>query len=349
MSYTRRYDESVSGERTVRISYPPSENGGSVSETVSITIPVSIRIHVDTTPFDREIRTCETGLDALTVSVMATEAAQIDAIESNAQKVSDQVTTGFFELIRSEITQQATEYRSATEALAGKLSDMRAACVAKVDQMRQDYERITQRYSRIFDDLDSEITTRVGAVDSAAFSAHREMNIVSNRTTDGTLSTTATIGAAESLGLRSLVATGGVRHRARQVLKAAHDFVMSDRRLAMTIQRLLRQASVTGNSPVHLPVLYRRSEGPDGAREDVFIPTTTSSPIVASTFTNDFRTWFGREERVWRDANSDDARQINLYFDRLVNGMGADDDVHRARVGTLTLQLWHNNADPQTL
>jgi hypothetical protein len=62
MSYTRRYHEVVT--KTVSVSYPASQNGGSTSVTVSV--PVDVNIHVDTLPFDSSINSCNNTVNTLT-------------------------------------------------------------------------------------------------------------------------------------------------------------------------------------------------------------------------------------------------------------------------------------------
>ena len=65
MSYTRTYSRTVSGSRTVSVSYPASEHGGSRSVTVNIDVPVNINLSVDTRQFDYSVAHCVGGFKRL--------------------------------------------------------------------------------------------------------------------------------------------------------------------------------------------------------------------------------------------------------------------------------------------
>ena len=113
MSYTRTYRKTIripySG--SVSYSYGPSQSGGSGTAYYSGTAveEVEVDIEVDTVPFDHSVATCNNHVDALTGSVVATQAAQVKSIKEKAKKVGDTVVNGFFEVIRFEISNQIVE------------------------------------------------------------------------------------------------------------------------------------------------------------------------------------------------------------------------------------------------
>ena len=100
MSYSRKYSETITvrGSKTVTVSYPKSESGGSKSVTVDYieNVPVDVNIHVDTDPFDSSVSNCNTNVNLLTGAVVATEAAQLISIDKNSKKVASTIVSGFF-------------------------------------------------------------------------------------------------------------------------------------------------------------------------------------------------------------------------------------------------------------
>ena len=100
MSYSRSFTRTVavhySGSKSV--SYPASQNGGSMSVSYSGTAyeDVEVNIHVDTDPFDASEERCNDHVNGLTASVGVMNAAQCAAIAENADKVSQTIIDGFF-------------------------------------------------------------------------------------------------------------------------------------------------------------------------------------------------------------------------------------------------------------
>jgi hypothetical protein len=349
VSYTRRYSEVVSDSETVSISYPASESGGTVSETVTIRIPVNIEIHVDTNPFDGEVASCEDHLNVLTGAVVATEAAQVAVISQSAAAVSTRITEGFFGLIRSELTQQMTEYRHTAEALVLKLNDMKVACLSRITQMERDYARIAERYTNLFDDLDNEIANRITALDGAAFNVHREVSEQSRRVFAGTLSTTATVTGGENTRLQSAIVVGGVRQRANQLLGDAHRYLSSEKRLSRTIRNILTKNAEGDERWRYLPILYRASHASKtGDSEELFIPGGKESPFAAAPLKNRLRDSFRDDTLTWRDLTATDRSQIDTYLNKKVSQLSEGGNAHQLRVCETVIQLWIAN-QPQVL
>lgn len=100
MSYRRSYRERISVHYSGSVSYPASQNGGSVSYSGTEYEDVAVNIEVDTSPFDSSVAGCNTSVNLLTGAVVATEAAQIAAVDQNAKKVGSTIVEGFFKTIR---------------------------------------------------------------------------------------------------------------------------------------------------------------------------------------------------------------------------------------------------------
>ena len=174
MSYSRSYSETItlSGSETKTVSYPASENGGSTTVTVYYTeyVPVDVNIHVDTDPFEAGVAKCNSRVNLLTTTVVATEVAQIASIASNAKKVGSAVVEGFFKTIRSEISQQIMELSQKIDSHLIHLRELAKSCAARQKQMETDYNRISTRYSKIFNDLNNELSNRIYELNKPAFS-----------------------------------------------------------------------------------------------------------------------------------------------------------------------------------
>lgn len=146
MSYTKTIRKTVRIPYSGSVSYGPSQSGGSVSYSGTVTEEIEVNVEVDTEPFEESIYNCNQSIGGLTGAVVATEAAQIASINANAKKVSGAIVKGFFSTIRSEITQQIAELKSQVDATLIHLRGLAQRCVEKQKQMERDYNSIAKRY-----------------------------------------------------------------------------------------------------------------------------------------------------------------------------------------------------------
>jgi hypothetical protein len=102
----------LSGSVPYSASYPASEHGGTISGHANWSEEVTITIQVDTSSFDHSVSTIKHHIDGLTTAVVATEAAQIAERVRSADEIGQSVTSGFFQLIGSEIAQQMVALKS---------------------------------------------------------------------------------------------------------------------------------------------------------------------------------------------------------------------------------------------
>ncbi len=162
MSYTRSYSERiiVQGHKSETVSYPASQNGGTTTVTVYYeeVVPVDVNIHVDTIPYDNSITRCNQNVHILTGAVTAFQTAEIASKVVNSQKVAGTVINGFFGYIRSEISQQISELTQSVDAHLMHMRELAQSCLAKKKQLEGDYHRISGRYSKIFEDINRELT-----------------------------------------------------------------------------------------------------------------------------------------------------------------------------------------------
>lgn len=169
MSYTRSITGSVQWHTSGSVSYPASEHGGSVSYSDSGTVPVTINVHVDTTPFDASVATCNGSLLGLTGSVVAMNSAQCDAIQDSSKAISSHISGGFFSLIKSELSQNMAALFSKLNS--GIMLVMEKTKLAKKQHeiMQNDYNRTLSRYVKVFSELDEECRRRILELDRSAY------------------------------------------------------------------------------------------------------------------------------------------------------------------------------------
>jgi DNA-binding transcriptional regulator GbsR (MarR family) len=346
MSYSRSYSATIHGTAHESVSYPASEKGGSMSVSVPWSEEVDIEILVDTTPFDRSVHTLKQHVDVLTGAVVATEAAQIEQKSHSASRISESVTHGFFQLIQSEITQQMAGLKSRVDSLLLKMNDMKVACLRVQQTMQQDYARIADRYSSIFETLDRETSKRVALLDEAAHSIRSQVSSQVDRCTDSTLSTVATITAAENSHTQSKLLASTIRQQMNLLLQNATAYLAHERQITRNLEAMLMPPASPDSPHQSLPVLYMETDSSAGSVKRIFCASSEKSPLQHKE--DQLRERFLEKDLPWHPMSSGSRSQIERFFAPLVEGVRGGDQEHDARVREYILRLWRAHV-PQTL
>jgi hypothetical protein len=330
MSYTRRYRETVSKTVTVSYSYPASQNGGSGSRTVTVDIPVDVNIHVDTTPFDRSVNNCNGSVNLLTGAVVATEAAQIASIDKNSRKIAGTIVNGFFGYIRSEISQQVMELSQRIDSHLLHLRELAKSCVAKQKQMEVDYHRITDRYIKVFDDLNHELENRIHALDQPAFNFtnHTHTSVAS----DTDLVSTVAVFGMEGGELQAKISASIAKKRALDTIGRVNTFLLKQKQMQSTINRNMLRESVAA---IHyLPVCLLETREEKGKIEKNIYRSAFLSEPDTKRLIEHFRV------QNWKTPAKEQHEGLRQHFNSALSLEHKSNDRHGERVRNMMIRLF---------
>lgn len=333
MSYTRSYSETVS--KTIDVSWGPSENGG--SKSVSVDIPVNVNIYVDTNPFDRSVQHCSTNVDLLTGAVVATETAEIASRKRTSNKVAKTIIGGFFSYIRSEISQQISELTQSTDAQLMHLKELMQTCISKQKQMENDYIRISSRYAKIFDDLNSELSNRIYELDKPAFAFKKETDCQKIRTSENDLVNTVAIFGSESSDLQSKIGASISKKRAFDTLIKAKMFLWQQKKLNNTIQQSMHNESVEGS--VFTPVCFVESNNFNNQIDKDVHNTNFFSELNEKSAKNSLIEHFSSNAIKWTKISPSEVKNISLYFNIELNANISNNELHSTRVREMVQKI----------
>ena len=334
MSYTRQYSEVVSGtaSKYVTVSYPASQNGGSTSVNVDmrVDIPVDISIHVDTRSFDRSVEHCGTNVNLLTAAVVATEAAEIESKRKNSKKIADTIIGGFFSYVRSEISQQMAELSQNVNAHLMNLKELAQSCYAKKKQMEVDYHRISNRYIKIFDDLNNELSNRIFELDKPAFIFKKETDNQKIRTSDNDLVNIVTIFGTESGDLQSKISASMAKKRAFDTLIKAKLFLWQQKCLNTTVQKSMLNESLSCS--MFAPVCFIETNNCKNEINKRVFSTEYLSMLNTNKQQNEIIEQFSSSSITWGKIPIATQNNISLYFNTELNNNLFANDQHSVRV-----------------
>ena len=335
MSYRRSYSEriGVSYSGSVSYSYPPSEGGGSGSAHYSGTVyeNVNVNILVDTDVFDNSVANCNSNVNVLTGAVVATETAQVVSINKNAQKVSGTIVKGFFDYIRSEISQQIMELAQKIDAHLLHLREMAKKCKEKQAEMERDYNHTSSRYIKIFNDLNREMENRIFELNKPAFVFKRNIDEHSERYSGNDLVSTVTVFGKEGSEMQAKISASVCKNRAFNTINKANIFLRKQKKLQTTINSsmLSDNRSAEWFSPVCFIETYEdKSQINKNVYSVDFLSNTNKSEMVEK---------FNLQN--WSNISKEQKENIQRYFNVELSGAYTSNNKHDERVKNMIVEI----------
>lgn len=336
MSYSRSFTKTIAMHYSGTVNYPASQNGGSVSYSGTVYEDVHVNVEVDTTAFDYSVDECNNTVGVLTGSVVATEAAQTASIRSNAIQVGDTIINGFFKTVRSEISQQIMELKNRIDATLLHLNALAKRCVEKQQQMEQDYHRLTGQYMKIFNDLNSELKTRIYELDKPAFLFKQESDKSSYRTLNSDMVSTVAVSGAENNRLEAMISASVAKKSALRTIGVVNTFLEKQRRTDNILHNSVRNENT--DAVYYIPVCYVETNGSDNRIDrKVYQPDRVGADknkILLDSFMN---------MEGWKNFSGDEAEQVKLHFNSELSRRYNTADAHETRVRDCMTRMFNNN------
>lgn len=250
MSYRKTYTGRVHYSGSV--SYPSSQSGGVKSYSGSV--PITISIDVDTDEFDQSISSCHNSVNALTASVAATEVAHVLAKEKSATKISNSIVKNFFDYLGGDLSLRLQELQASCESLLVQLVSYKNSCISKQTQMETDYRRISERYTKIFEDLNHELESRIKTLDKATILFAEDAQAVVDRSAETETLGIATISAEENRRLEATLTSSHLKQATQDMTLQVREFLERTYTLTNKLSNMLGERGE--NEEIMIPVLY---------------------------------------------------------------------------------------------
>lgn len=345
MSYSRNYNETitVNGSESKTVSYPKSETGGSMTVKFNYTqnIPVNVRIDVDTSPFERSIISANRQVDILTGSVVATEAAHIAAKVKSAEYISNSLVEGFFGLVKSEINQQISELKPRVEAITIELMQHSQVCFQKKFQLEGDFGRISERYTKIFYDLDMELRKRIQYLNQSAVSVHEILTKCVQRSFKGINASIATIHNKEGNYLQGMLLTSRLKSKALSLIYSSKNYLFSEKNLSEQLKEILFPIGIGVVGTKKIPVLFLESRNQNN-RNDILIITSAQIPALAANKAK-LKDHFLNSESNWNLLDFKKREYINTFLKLELSSLESEMHNFNPRVMEEIMKLWNND------
>jgi len=336
MSYRRSYSERIAVHYSGNVSYPASQNGGSVSYSGTAYEDVNVNIDVDTAPFDRSVQNCNSKVNTLTGAVVATEAAQIASKAANSHKVAETIVHGFFSYIRSELSQQISELKQRADALYIDLLKKAESCKAIQGQMEGDYNDTSSRYMKTFKTLNNELENRIFELDKPAFEFKRNIDRHASRTSDNDMVNTVTVFGLEGGTLQAQISVSIAKKRALDAIHQARVFLWKQKKLDATIKECMLNDNTSGDK--YSPVCFIETNNEQNQiRKNIY-----QSDLLPKTNPNIIVEKFNSQR--WTDTSRENRESIARYFGSELSKAYFSDNPHNNRVKETILKFFDHHS-----
>lgn len=237
---------------------------------------------IDTHPMAEEVSSVSKHVSGVNAAVVVMQTEVIRAENEAADQVCQNINTGFYTLIRSQISQKIAKLKSEADSQLMELSMQQKALLALKSRMERDYNMIKRRYKALFGNLNDNLHNRIFELDKPV------MNFVLSEIASGVRRINREIAAVpvnqkESLALEQTIVAGRTRYNGTKTMESIKSFVgqiLEQRKMTGSI---VLNEKVEENRRWSFPVLVVESKGKNETEELTTLYTPQFSDEVLNS------------------------------------------------------------------
>jgi hypothetical protein len=225
-------------------------------------------VMLDTSPMAESLDSVTRHVDASAAAVAAMEAAVIENEIISARTICKNVDSGFFSLIRSQISQAsiACYTEMSSKLLLLKEHNVKVSSIQK--QLERDYQKVKRRYVKLFKSLADALEARIKAFDHYVIHlAKVKKDIVLGRLlAESSLLITS---SHENIDFCRKALAALLRKNAKRCIASFNTSIFNSLRLKQSLGRIKADALELASKEIYLPVIYFAASGTIKADETV--------------------------------------------------------------------------------
>jgi len=291
---------------------------------------------VDTHPMADEIRGVSRHVAGTTAAVVTMRTAVVSAEQQAARKICQNVNSGFYTLMHSQISQKIAKGQSDVDSYLMLMITQQKQLVAIKSKMEHDYRMISARYIKLFNSLNQNLKQRIYEIDRAVVEfAVKEVGKISNRPLN--LVAIAPFMQLESLSASQKILGSYIKERSARMLTFIHRFLMDSKRQKEISESVLSKQKIEiESSQIKVPAVICENimDAAENRSVSVSIPQECLSNVPKSEIKN---TVFSQISNVeWKDGTIKD--EVKSEFSKLNSESSSSE-----RVKKLALELFNKN------
>ena len=236
---------------------------------------------VDTKPMADSVNKVSNHVKATTAAVVAMQTAVIHSEKEAAKKVCENVDSGFYNLIRSQISMKLATYFTEMNAKLALLMEYAKALGKSQSRMDNDFHRLKREYYKLFHGLDISLENRIAQLDTAAMKLAdtREKVVFSKflRDVPETMIVSDEVNAAEQK-----IVSARIKTKTSKALKFLGNKISENIDYVSLMDALMEKKSVEKEFETFIPVVYSSEQSmllSDSYVMQLYFPEYLSEPV----------------------------------------------------------------------
>jgi hypothetical protein len=311
----------------------------------------TLRVDVDTSPMAHTIDSVKGHVNGVTVAVTAMEAAVIAAERHASKTICENVDTGFYVLVKSQISQKAVAAYSEMNSKTGILIQLVKALDNIKIQMQTDFNMICRRYQKLFQSLNKALETRVKELDRPAMRlAEIKQNLVFDKLkNDSSMLVSA---AEETISTGQFAIGGRIKQKTRDTMRTLYDSTVEGRTYNQKLESILikketgliagqpEETSLSKENFFFLPIIFSATESLMNSSESIESVFTTESDILQNPARVVTEIKQAQEKLGWTASGVEEKERIKKEFVSLCESGSSNERLNREIIRLFDESSW---------
>ncbi len=210
---------------------------------------------VDTNPMADSVKDVSNHINATTAAVVAMQTAVLQSEKKAADKICENVDSGFYNLIRSQISMKLATYFTEMNAKLSLMLEYSKALKKSKNRMESDFFRLKREYYKIFHGMDVALENRIAQIDRDALglAETRKKVILGKFTRD--VPETAIISQEVNLTEQQII-SARIKSKTSRSLKFLGNKVHENYDYTALMDSLMEEKTVEKEYEEYIPVVY---------------------------------------------------------------------------------------------
>lgn len=256
---------------------------------------------------------------------------QIVSIDLNAKQIGNTIVEGFFKTIRTEISQQIMELSQQINSNLMHLRELAKACEAKKKQMEVDYNRKSNQYLKIFDDLNKELENRIFELNKPAFIFKRNSDNHTARTSGNDLVSTVAVFGKEGGELQAKISTSIAKKRALDTINQVNVYLWKQKKTENAIAQSMLNSNVAAS--IFAPVCFLETVDEKNQINKKVYQSSLLSQINSNNIIENIKA------KSWTNIPKESKESIQRYFNTEISNSFSSNDLRNNRVKDMVVKL----------
>lgn len=211
-------------------------------------------ITVDTSEMARKMQEVSETVAGTTAAVGLMHEAVIEEEKTSTDLICNRLTSGFYFSTVAQVEQKAAHERSNSKSLAMALKQQMDELDKLKSRMEKDYHRIAERYTKLFNDLNSELKNRIYELDRPVMEFCLEKVKLMQQRVNGLVSSVP-VNQSESLTATQMITAAHLKENAKELINAITTYIKKEKAEQKASESIRQQDSVQQETVYYLPYI----------------------------------------------------------------------------------------------